>query len=246
MGKRSIAISIIILAFIAEFSGYIARPFGGYAFVVMMDVFAFIALLYWWVIRDSVDRNMRIGPGLRAHIILMPLTGLPSYFVRSRGAKSGVVATVLAAGVLVGSVISAALGQSAAHHLYAAWWKETWQQCTGKDVASPDLRIDGCSALIQSDWMHARKNIAVAYYNRGTAYHAKGEYERAITNYDHAVRHNPEFAKAFFARGSAYSHKGEREHSMADFTTAIRLDGMLIPVICRSEQSATVRITGCP
>src|SRR5262245_50575666 len=109
MGKRSIVISIIILAFIAEFSGYIARPFGGYAFVIMMDFFAFIALLYWWVIRDSVDRNMRIGPGLRAHIILMPLTGLPSYFVRSRGAKSGVAATVLAAGVLVGSVISAAL-----------------------------------------------------------------------------------------------------------------------------------------
>jgi len=31
---------------------------------MMIDVLAFILLLSWWVSRDGMERNIRIGPGL--------------------------------------------------------------------------------------------------------------------------------------------------------------------------------------
>ena len=74
----------------------------------------------------------------------------------------------------------------------------------------------------------------------------KGEYERAIAEYDQAIKHSPEFAEAFLARGIAYSQKGERDRSIADYTRAIQLDGKLSPGICSWAQRALVRIAGCP
>ncbi len=246
MRKHSIVIFMILLPFIAEFSGYMARPRGAYVFIYIVEVLAFYVLLYWWVIRDSVERNLKTRTGLIAHIILMPLTGLPTYLFRSRGVKNGLIAIGVAVAVLASTIPLGELGESAARYLDVGWWDKAWQQCAGKDGSSPDLRIDGCSVLLNLSWMHTPRNIAIAYYNRGIACGEKREDERAIADYNQAIVHNPEYASAFFARGNAYFLKGERERSMADYTRAIRLNGELVPVICSSMQSAVVRITGCP
>jgi tetratricopeptide (TPR) repeat protein len=246
MRKHIIVIFMIMLPFIAEFAGYMARPRGAYVLVYIVEALAFFVLLYWWVIRDSAERNLKTRTGLIAHIILVPFTGLPTYLVRTRGVKGGMIATGVAVVILASSIPLGPLGYSAAYYLDVGWWDGAWRRCTGQDGASPDLRIDGCSALIHSGWMHTPRNIAIAYYNTGIAYGDKGEYGRAITNYDQAIQHSPEYAKAYFARGFAYSSKGERERSMADYARAIHLDGNLIPVICAPMQNAAVRIAGCP
>ena len=39
---------------------------------------------------------------------------------------------------------------------------------------------------------------------RGTVYAAKGEYDRAITDYDQAIHINPDDQYVFISRGDAY------------------------------------------
>ena len=53
-----------------------------------------------------------------------------------------------------------------------------------------DIRIAGCTAVIQSG-KETHEALAVAFYNRGNAFKAKGEYDRAIQDYGQAIRLNP-------------------------------------------------------
>ena len=99
--------------------------------------------------------------------------------------------------------------------------QESW--CEGKDNPTPDLRIGGCTAVIQSG-NFAGKYLAWSFTGRGNAYSTKGQYDRAIANYDQAIRLNPNYAIAFYNRGYAWRAKGEYDRSIADYDQVIRLD----------------------
>jgi tetratricopeptide (TPR) repeat protein len=58
---------------------------------------------------------------------------------------------------------------------------------------------------------------------RGNAYYAKGDRDRAIADYDKAIGINPGHAPAFYNRGNAYYAKGDRDRAMADYDRAILL-----------------------
>ena len=94
--------------------------------------------------------------------------------------------------------------------------------CLGKN-ATPDLRVNACTAAIQSG-MLSKNDLAIVYQNRGLAYGAKREYDRAITEFDEAIRINPQFALPYNDRGFTYARKGDFERAIADFDAAIRLD----------------------
>jgi len=51
----------------------------------------------------------------------------------------------------------------------------------------------------------ARENLAVAYYNRGTAYNTLKQHETAIEDFNKALEHNPKYVMAYNNRGNAYS-----------------------------------------
>ena len=87
----------------------------------------------------------------------------------------------------------------------------------------PDVQISGCSAMIQSGH-ETQQNLAVAFYNRGNAYANKGQPDRAIQDYDQAIRLNPNLAEAFYNRGTAYAIKGQPDRAIEDFDQAIRLN----------------------
>lgn len=102
---------------------------------------------------------------------------------------------------------------------------QTQQQlnwCKGNDGATPDLRIGGCTAVIQSG-KYSGKNLSFAFVNRGLAYRAKGDNDRAITDYNMAIRLDPNDATAFMDRGNAYKRKGELDRALADYNESIRL-----------------------
>ena len=63
---------------------------------------------------------------------------------------------------------------------------------------------------------------AVAHYNRGNAYAAKGDQSAAIADYDEAIRLEPKSAPALNNRGTARSEKGETDAAIADFAAAIK------------------------
>jgi lipoprotein NlpI len=106
----------------------------------------------------------------------------------------------------------------------AAQHSPKWASCVNHGGAfSADQRISSCSSIIQSG-RETGRNLAVAYYNRGLAYYDKGDDDRAIAEYNEAIRLDPKFAYAYSSRGLAYDHKGDLERASPDYDEAIRLD----------------------
>ena len=60
-----------------------------------------------------------------------------------------------------------------------------------------------------------------AYYNRGTAYINKGDYERAIADYSRALELAPEYVAAYYNRGLAYAGQGDYDRAVADYEQAL-------------------------
>ena len=83
----------------------------------------------------------------------------------------------------------------------------------------------------RDDYLFIRSTVAEvlqavapeAYHSRGVAYFDKGDFDRAIADYDKAIKLEPDFAEAYFSRGIAYSPKGEKEKAIADFKKVIEL-----------------------
>ena len=63
----------------------------------------------------------------------------------------------------------------------------------------------------------------VQYYNRGRDYAAKGDYDRAIQDYNQALRSAPNFAAAYYSRGLAYTAKGDYDRAIQDYNQALQL-----------------------
>ena len=61
-------------------------------------------------------------------------------------------------------------------------------------------------------------------YNRGDAWAAKKEYDKAIADFNEAIRLDPKLALAFTDRGNAWRAKKEYDKAIADFNEVIRLD----------------------
>ena len=59
-------------------------------------------------------------------------------------------------------------------------------KCLGLEGPIIDTVIDGCTAVIQSGREPPEK-LATAFDNRGVAYRHKGEYERALQDYEQAI-----------------------------------------------------------
>jgi len=87
---------------------------------------------------------------------------------------------------------------------------------------SPDQTIEACSIVITAGHVN-REDLATAFKNRGNAYDDKGQYDRAIQDYDHAIAINPNDADAFNNRGTSYRAKGQYDLAVQDYDQAIRL-----------------------
>jgi hypothetical protein len=58
---------------------------------------------------------------------------------------------------------------------------------------------------------------------RGDDFNIKGELDRAIADYDAALKVDPAFAEALNNRGMAWRSKGDRRRALADFDAALKL-----------------------
>ena len=55
-------------------------------------------------------------------------------------------------------------------------------------------------------------------------FYVKKDYDRAIADYDQAIRLNPNYAAAYNSRGLAYDDKRDYDRAIADFNKAIKLN----------------------
>jgi len=97
-----------------------------------------------------------------------------------------------------------------------------WSQCLGRESLIVDAVIDGCTAVIRSGHEPLDK-LATAFDNRGVAYRLRGEYDRALQDYEQALQLNPSNANAYNNRGIIYRIKGEYGRAIADYDEAIWL-----------------------
>jgi tetratricopeptide (TPR) repeat protein len=89
--------------------------------------------------------------------------------------------------------------------------------CTADD---PGRSIAGCTRILQGRGETAQ-NRAVAHYNRGNAWRATGDNDRAIADYSEAIRLDPKYASAYNNRGTACRAKGDNDRAIADYSEAI-------------------------
>src|SRR5690242_10905165 len=97
------------------------------------------------------------------------------------------------------------------------------QRCTGQQSTNPAVQISACTALIDSR-RYAKPNLSILYSNRGIAYGKAGDIDRAIADFDTAIRITPTHLRAYLNRASAYLAKREFDRAIADLTQALRLD----------------------
>ena len=80
------------------------------------------------------------------------------------------------------------------------------------------LVIFGC-AEAQQEPLSAKE-----YCNRGVSYFEKGQYDKAIADYNKAIEIDPKDARAYNNRGIAYGKKGQYDLSIADFNKVIEIN----------------------
>ena len=90
----------------------------------------------------------------------------------------------------------------------------TWRQCLSD--SSPAAAISACTSIIILD----PRNDG-AFVNRGIAYRRAGDIERAIKDYDEAIRLDSHYAQAYNNRGIIFLEMDEVDRAIADFNKAI-------------------------
>lgn len=87
----------------------------------------------------------------------------------------------------------------------------------------PGAIIAACTSMLETGNLTARDR-AKAFSRRGTAYYAKEDYDRAIADFDQAIKLNPKDGETSATRGFSYSMKNQNDQAIADFSMAIKLD----------------------
>jgi tetratricopeptide (TPR) repeat protein len=97
-------------------------------------------------------------------------------------------------------------------------------QCANQDRAlAPDLMIKSCTALIDGGTQSGRL-LSAAHYNRGLAYRGTGDNDRAVADFNEAIRADPNNAFALMIRGSVRYEQGDNDGAIADYDAAVRVD----------------------
>src|SRR5215475_11837996 len=86
-----------------------------------------------------------------------------------------------------------------------------------------EMAISYCTQAIESGQLSG-KGLAFAFYKRANGYYERGQYDRAIEDYNHVIGLNPNHADAFSNRGATYARKGEYDRAIESYDEAIRLN----------------------
>ena len=91
-----------------------------------------------------------------------------------------------------------------------------------KTTAADEQTISSCTAVIQGG-KESPQDLGTAYYNRGIGYQNKKDYDRALSDYDQALRLRPNYSSAFNNRGNVFQALGKYERAIQDYDQASRI-----------------------
>jgi tetratricopeptide (TPR) repeat protein len=96
--------------------------------------------------------------------------------------------------------------------------------CAAAAAAGDDDKVMAvCGALVDSEKTLASDRIK-ALIARASAFARKDQIDRAISDYDTALRLDPTLADIFNTRGELWRKEGDLPHALADFGAAIKLN----------------------
>lgn len=95
-----------------------------------------------------------------------------------------------------------------------------WELCEAAD-SQPARAIDACTKLANSG--ASARERAGALVNRALAFKRQKAFDRALADYDAAIRIDPGLATALQNRGALFLEKGDFDRAISDFTETIRL-----------------------
>ena len=131
--------------------------------------------------------------------------------------------------LMTAAVIAGVVALLPAGRAFAAASEPTDQRidpapCVAAVTANDDDQIVAiCGPLIDSEKTVKADRIK-ALIARAGVYDRKDQIDRAIGDYDTALRLDPTLADIFNARGELRRRKGDRPHALADFAAAIKLN----------------------
>ena len=105
----------------------------------------------------------------------------------------------------------------------------TTMALAARPAPAADPESDSVAALREDERRLTEKieqdpTDAESYFRRGLLREELHELDKAIEDYDEAIRLGPKNPLAYIGRGSAWNDKREYEKAIADFDEAIRLD----------------------
>ncbi|MBN3897195.1 MAG: tetratricopeptide repeat protein [Nostoc sp. NOS(2021)] len=92
------------------------------------------------------------------------------------------------------------------------------------ELGQQDEAITSYNRAIQVNNEWGKKSLADAYLNRANLYSDRGDYRRAIADYDQVLRLNPKNAVAYALQGLNYQRRGDNQAAIKDFNSAVRID----------------------
>jgi tetratricopeptide (TPR) repeat protein len=108
--------------------------------------------------------------------------------------------------------------------------KEEQSWCAGGGGASAEIRIQGCTAVIESG-RGSSKQQSFTFKSRGDAYYQRREYDRALQDYDQAIKLNARYSDAFDRRCWTLATVDKLADALKDCKEALRLRANFAPAL---------------
>ncbi|HEY7610186.1 MAG TPA: tetratricopeptide repeat protein [Alphaproteobacteria bacterium] len=120
-------------------------------------------------------------------------------------------------------LLAAAIGAAGVLAAPAAGQSADWSLCAPAAAGDWERAIAACSRLVAAGTLKSGERAA-AHVNRGTLYLLKGDAQRAIKDYDAALKLEPDDVVALNRRGEARSRQADFVGALADYDEAVRLN----------------------
>jgi tetratricopeptide (TPR) repeat protein len=98
--------------------------------------------------------------------------------------------------------------------------------CHTFDMDKTAAKIAACSRIINTGRLNGR-NLAIAYQDRAEGHRLAKEYDRALDDFNRAIKIDSGMAYPYLNRAEVWRLKGDYDQVIADATQAIRLDPAL-------------------
>jgi tetratricopeptide (TPR) repeat protein len=97
------------------------------------------------------------------------------------------------------------------------------RRCLAREGVAPEQKLESCTLIIESGGQTPQTRVA-AFNSRGNVHLSHRDYDRAIDDYNEAIRLDPTYAIGFNNRGLAYQGKRQIDRAIEDYDEAIRLN----------------------